>query len=73
MPPETVAELDAVNAVRGVVFRPRSREEFARFLEGLEQVPPGIQPVSEWGTEGEVDPRPSAAEAAVYGAVARNP
>ena len=39
MPPETIAKLDAANARPGVVFRPRSREEFARFFERLEQVP----------------------------------
>ncbi|HCU92060.1 MAG TPA: methyltransferase [Actinobacteria bacterium] len=73
MSPETIAELDAANARPGVVFRPRSREEFARFFEGLEQVPPGIQSVAEWRAEDEVAPRPSAAETAVYGAVARIP
>jgi len=48
MPPETIAELDAANARPGVVFRPRSREELARFFERLEQVPPGIQSVAKW-------------------------
>ena len=71
MPPGTVAEHDAANARPGVVFRPRSREELARFFERLEQVPPGIQSVAEWRAEDEVLPRPSAAETAVYGAVAR--
>jgi hypothetical protein len=73
MPPETIAKLDATNAARGVVFRPRSREEFARFFPGLEQVPPGIQPVTGWRAEDEEQPRPSAAETAVYGATARIP
>jgi hypothetical protein len=73
MPPKTVAELDKANAARSVVFRPRSREEFARFLDGLDLVPPGIQPVAEWRAENEVQPRPSAAETAMYGVVARIP
>ncbi len=73
MLPQTIAELDAANAARGVVFRPRSRAEFARFFEGLELVPPGIQSVAEWRAENEEQPRPSAAETAVYGAVARIP
>jgi len=67
MPPETIAELDAANARPGVVFRPRSREEFARFFERLEQIPPGIQSVAEWRAADEILPRPSAAETAVYG------
>lgn len=73
MPPEIIAELDAANAARGVVFRPRSREEFARFLHGLELAAHGIQSVAEWRADDEAIPRPSAAETAVYGAVARIP
>jgi S-adenosyl methyltransferase len=51
----------------------RSREEFGRFLGGLDLVPPGIVSVAEWRAETEAGPRPSAAETAVYGAVARIP
>lgn len=73
MPAKTIAELDAANAARGVVFRPRSREEVSRFFDRLELVPPGIVSVAEWRAEDEVQPRPSAAETAMYGAVARIP
>ncbi len=71
MPPAIIAELDAANAARGVVFRPRSRDEFARFLRGMELVAPGIRSVAEWRADDEPTLRPSAAETAVYGAVAR--
>jgi hypothetical protein len=52
-------------------FCPRSRPEFARFFEGLELVAPGIVSVADWRAENEPQPRPSAAETSVYGAVAR--
>ena len=29
-------------------MRPRSREEIMRFFEGLEMIPPGLAPLSEW-------------------------
>jgi len=54
-------------------IRVRSRAEFARFFDGLELVDPGIVSVAEWRAEDEPEPRPTAAEAALYGAVARKP
>ncbi|SEL49046.1 S-adenosyl methyltransferase [Streptacidiphilus jiangxiensis] len=55
----------------GVGIRPRSREEFARFAEGLEPVEPGIVPPGEWR------PRPGAPVSATtrdgYVLVARKP
>jgi hypothetical protein len=73
MPPETSAAVGDADARTKVPFQFRSREQFARFLDGLELVPPGIVSVAEWRAESEVRPRPSAAETAVYGAVARIP
>lgn len=49
------------------------RTEFARFFGGMDLVPPGVVSVAEWRAESEVLPRPTAAETAVYGAVARIP
>jgi hypothetical protein len=73
MPPEVFARIDAANAAGGIPFRFRTRDEFARFFDGLELVRPGIQSISEWRAEDEVKPRPSAADTATYGAVARIP
>jgi hypothetical protein len=73
MPAETVARLDAVNTPSRGPFRPRSHDEFAHFLDGLEPVPPGIVPVSEWRPENDAEHRPSAEQTAVYSAVARIP
>jgi hypothetical protein len=73
MPPEVFARIDAANAAAGIPFRFRTREEFARFLDGLEPVPPGIQSITKWRAEDEPQPRPSVADTATYGAVARIP
>jgi hypothetical protein len=73
LPPATVAELDAANAARNVEFRPRSREEFTRFFDGLELVTPGIVSVADWRAQDAPHPRPTAEITGVYGGVARIP
>jgi hypothetical protein len=52
---------------------PRTHDEFARFFDGLELVPPGITSIAQWRDEDEPEPRPTAAESYAYGAVARVP
>ncbi len=71
MPPEVAAATTAADAARRGPFQYRTRQEFARFLDGLELVPPGIVPLAEWRAEHEPQPRPSATDIAGYGAVAR--
>ena len=66
--PEEVAE---IVAGRYGPFFARSEAEFARFFEGFELVPPGITSVAEWRSAAESQPRPTAAEAYTYCAVAR--
>jgi hypothetical protein len=73
MPPETSAAVNDADTRTQVPFQFRSRTEFARFLDGLELVPPGITSVAEWRAGDEEQPRPTAAETAVYGAVGRKP
>jgi hypothetical protein len=73
MPVETSSAVNAADDRAQVPFQFRSREQFARFLDGLEPQSPGIVSVAEWRAEDEELPRPSAAETAVYGAVARIP
>jgi hypothetical protein len=60
----------AVNS-SGVPFVFRTRDEFARFFDGLELVPPGIKPIAEWRAPDEPGPRPTAEEASSYGAIGR--
>jgi S-adenosyl methyltransferase len=57
----------------GIAFQYRTKDEFARFLAGLEVVPPGIQLMSQWRAEDEPQPRPSAQEVGAYAAIARKP
>jgi hypothetical protein len=57
----------------GTVFVPRTHDEFAAFLTGLDLVDPGIVPVADWRPDSEDAPRPSAAEGGFYAAVARKP
>jgi S-adenosyl methyltransferase len=66
--PQEVAE---IAAGRYGAFFVRSEAEFARFVEGFELVPPGITSVAHWRAEAEPQPRPTAADAFTYGAVAR--
>jgi len=72
MPPETVAKLGAADG-GPTRFIPRSREDFARFFDGLELLPPGIVSVAEWRADNEPEPRPTAADIAAHCAVARKP
>ena len=51
----------------------RSREQFARFFDGLELLEPGIGSAAYWRAENEPQPRPSEQEISMYCAVARIP
>ncbi len=55
----------------GIPFRYRTRAEFARFIDGLDPVPPGIQPMAEWRPEAGRATRVSPVQAAAYAAVAK--
>ncbi|MEV8512272.1 SAM-dependent methyltransferase [Dactylosporangium sp. NPDC051484] len=52
---------------------PRSKDEIARFFDGLELVDPGIAPIVEWRSTVPPQDRPPLADAALYGVVARVP
>jgi O-methyltransferase involved in polyketide biosynthesis len=54
--PEASAELARrYNAMSSASITPRSREQVARFFDGLEMVPPGLVPIGEWGLAGQID------------------
>jgi hypothetical protein len=57
----------------GIAFQYRTRAEFERFLGGLELVPPGLVPMTEWRAGDEPGPRPSVTEASAYAALGRKP
>ncbi|MGK5683950.1 SAM-dependent methyltransferase [Actinoplanes sp. URMC 104] len=66
---ETIAAMNAINENIKPRFCPRTLAEVSRFFTGLELLEPGIVSVSDWRPE--PGPRPTAAEATGYGAVAR--
>jgi len=68
--PEAVAD---ITAGRYGPFWPRTRAQVERFLDRLEPVAPGVVSIAEWRAENEPRPRPTAADAYAYGAVARRP
>jgi S-adenosyl methyltransferase len=43
------------NQVSSATLTPRSRDQVARFFDGLDLVPPGLVPMSQWTRPGEVD------------------
>lgn len=70
LPPQVYTKVSSTPMPHGT-FRPRTKDEIGRFLDGLELVPPGLVPINEWRAENEPQPRPTAAETAAYGAVGR--
>lgn len=72
--PDQVAEqlraLSGQNPEHGT-FRPRSRDEVARFFDGLTIAEPGLCSIVRWRPDERPRPTATEAETAVYGAVAR--
>ncbi|MGH3241111.1 MAG: SAM-dependent methyltransferase [Spirillospora sp.] len=71
--PEQLAESVEANERSGVPFRLRSRDEFTRFFDGLELLPPGVTSVLEWRPEAHELERPSIEDVSMLCAVARVP
>jgi hypothetical protein len=71
--PEEYAHNIEVNERSGVPFRFRSHEEFARFFDGLELLPPGVGSVVEWRPEEPAENRPPVEDVSMLCAVARVP
>jgi O-methyltransferase involved in polyketide biosynthesis len=54
--PEAAAEMaQTYNAMSSASITPRSREQVARFYDGLDMIPPGLVPIAEWGLHGPID------------------
>jgi O-methyltransferase involved in polyketide biosynthesis len=54
--PEACAEMARrYNAMSSATITPRSREQVARFFGGLDMIPPGLVPMSQWGLAGQID------------------
>ena len=54
--PEASAEMARrYNGMSSASITPRSREQVAGFFDGLDMVPPGLVPISQWGLAGPID------------------
>ena len=73
MPAAMIERIKALPTPKTGVFATRTRDEVARFFDGMELIAPGVVPLNRWRAEGESEPRPTDAETAFYGAVGRVP
>jgi O-methyltransferase involved in polyketide biosynthesis len=54
--PEASAEMARrYNQMSSASITPRSREQVARFFDGLDMAPPSLVPISQWGLSGQID------------------
>ncbi|QFG24619.1 SAM-dependent methyltransferase [Actinomadura sp. WMMB 499] len=68
---EQHAEADETNRLSGVPFRLRTREEFARFFDGLDLVDPGVTSVVDWRPDLPPENRPRVEDVSMYCGAAR--
>ncbi|MEU3453532.1 SAM-dependent methyltransferase [Micromonospora sp. NPDC006766] len=73
VPREIAAAAAPVTTTSMIDMAFRTRDEFAAFFDGLELVPPGISPVTEWRPDVPPELRTPPAQASMYAAVARKP
>lgn len=54
--PEAAAEMARrYNRMSSASITPRSRDQVALFFDGLDLIPPGLVPISQWGLAGPID------------------
>jgi O-methyltransferase involved in polyketide biosynthesis len=70
--PEASAEMARrYNRMSSATITPRTRDQVARFFDGLDLLPPGLVPISKWALSGHVDTATGALTG--YSAIARKP
>ncbi|WP_245553085.1 SAM-dependent methyltransferase [Nocardia veterana] len=69
--PEGMGRLLDVYRERGIPVRPRTRDEVARFFDGLELVEPGVEVIHRWRNGGIQHPPSHDKQVSLYGAVGR--
>jgi S-adenosyl methyltransferase len=70
--PEASAEMARrYNRMSSATITPRTRDQVARFFDGLDLLPPGLVPMSQWPRSGQIDPATGALVG--YSAIARKP
>jgi hypothetical protein len=73
LPQDVVEQLTALTGPGGDhgTFRPRTRVDVSRFVDGLDLMDPGVVPIVQWRTDRSPQAAASVADTAMYGAVAR--
>jgi O-methyltransferase involved in polyketide biosynthesis len=70
--PEASAEMARrYNEMSSASITPRRRDQVARFFDGLDLLPPGLVPISQWGLAGPIDS--TVGGLVGYSAIARKP
>ena len=70
--PEASAEMARrYNRMSSATITPRSRDQVARFFDGLDLLPPGLVPINQWTRSGHIDTATGALVG--YSAIARKP
>jgi hypothetical protein len=70
MPPAMIEQVNAAAASgRHGAIRFRTRDEITRFFDGVDLMPPGVGPISDWQPDD--DERPAPEDIGVYGGIAR--
>ncbi|MBV7703418.1 SAM-dependent methyltransferase [Nocardia nova] len=69
--PDGMGRLLQVYSDQGIPVRPRSRDEVARFFDGLELVEPGVEVIHRWRQEGIEHPADHDKKVSLYGAVGK--
>lgn len=73
VPRDIAATAAPVTATSMIDMAFRTREQIAAFFAGLDLVPPGISPITEWQPDDPPEARTPVAQASMYAAVARKP
>jgi O-methyltransferase involved in polyketide biosynthesis len=71
LPDEVADNIVRAQKANGIPFKLRTKDEFTRFFDGLELVPPGIIPMAEWRPDDDPATRPTPLEAQGYAGVGR--
>ena len=70
--PEACAEMARrYNQMSSATITPRTRDQVARFFDGLDLLPPGLVPINQWALSGHIDATTGALVG--YSAIARKP
>ncbi|GAA0556132.1 SAM-dependent methyltransferase [Paractinoplanes ferrugineus] len=73
LPEDVIEQLTALAGTGGDqgTFRPRTRVDVARFVDGLDLIDPGVVPIVRWRPDRSPQAAASVADAAMYGSMAR--